>query len=76
VVGAGIAGLTLAGLLCRPGRPPVIIERSAAAGDGYAVGLYPLGRYVLHGLGSYSELRRDGGDAGSLLYFRAVRPFL
>ena len=56
VVGAGIAGLTLAGLLCRQGRPPVIVEQSASAGDGYAIGLYPLGSCVLHGLGGYSEL--------------------
>jgi CobB/CobQ-like glutamine amidotransferase domain len=36
VVGAGIAGLTLGGLLCRQERPPVIVERygpEAAAGD-------------------------------------------
>lgn len=56
VVGAGVAGLTLAGQLCRQGRPPVIIERSRPAGDGYAIGLYPLGSCVLHGLGSYGEL--------------------
>jgi FAD-dependent urate hydroxylase len=56
VVGAGVAGLTLAGRLCAQGRPPVIIERSRPAGDGYAIGLYPLGSCVLHGLGSYGEL--------------------
>jgi hypothetical protein len=46
VVGAGIAGLTLGGLLCRQERPPVIVERSASAADGYAIGLYPLGSCV------------------------------
>jgi len=56
VVGAGVAGLTLGGLLCRQERPPVIVERSASAGDGYAIGLYPLGSCVLHGLGAYREL--------------------
>jgi FAD-dependent urate hydroxylase len=56
VVGAGVAGLTLAAALCRQGRPPVIIERSAVAGDGYAIGLYPLGSCVLHGLGAYGGL--------------------
>ena len=56
VVGAGIAGLTLGGLLCRQGRPPVIVERSGSAGDGYAIGLYPLGSCVLHGLGAYGKL--------------------
>ena len=56
VVGAGIAGLTLGGLLCRQKRPPVIVERSASPADGYAIGLYPLGSCVLHGLGAYREL--------------------
>jgi len=56
VVGAGIAGLTLGGLLCRQERPPVIVERSASPADGYAIGLYPLGSCVLHGLGAYREL--------------------
>jgi 2-polyprenyl-6-methoxyphenol hydroxylase-like FAD-dependent oxidoreductase len=56
VVGAGIAGLTLGGLLCRQERPPVIVERSASPADGYAIGLYPLGSCVLHGLGAYGEL--------------------
>lgn len=56
VVGAGIAGLTLGGLLCRQGRPPVIVERSGSATDGYAIGLYPLGSCVLHGLGAYGKL--------------------
>jgi 2-polyprenyl-6-methoxyphenol hydroxylase-like FAD-dependent oxidoreductase len=33
VIGAGIAGLTLAGRLCRRGRPPVIVEASMTAGS-------------------------------------------
>ena len=57
VIGAGIAGLTLAGRLCQQGRPPVIVERSAAPEGGYAIGLYPLGSCVLHGLGTYERLR-------------------
>jgi 2-polyprenyl-6-methoxyphenol hydroxylase-like FAD-dependent oxidoreductase len=56
VIGAGIAGLTLAGRLCQQGRPPVIVERSVSAESGYAIGLYPLGSCVLHGLGTYDEL--------------------
>lgn len=56
VVGAGIAGLTLGGLMCRQERPPVIVERSLSAADGYAIGLYPLGSCVLHGLGAYGKL--------------------
>ena len=59
VIGAGIAGLTLAGRLCQQGRPPVIVERSASADSGYAIGLYPLGSCVLHGLGTYRELARQ-----------------
>ena len=39
MVGAGIAGLTLGGLLCRQERPPVIVERSASPADGYAIGV-------------------------------------
>ena len=56
VIGAGVAGLTLAARLCQQGRPPVIAERSASADIGYAIGLYPLGSCVLHGLGTYGEL--------------------
>jgi 2-polyprenyl-6-methoxyphenol hydroxylase-like FAD-dependent oxidoreductase len=58
VIGAGLAGLTLAGRLCQQGRPPVIVERSVSADGGYAIGLYPLGSCVLHGLGAYDELAR------------------
>lgn len=56
VIGAGIAGLTLAGRLCQQGRPPVTVERSASVEGGYAIGLYPLGSCVLHGLGTYEQL--------------------
>ena len=34
----------------------MIIERSASGGAGYAIGLYPLGSSVLHGLGAYEHL--------------------
>ncbi|MGP8059552.1 MAG: FAD-dependent monooxygenase [Acidimicrobiales bacterium] len=56
IIGAGMAGLTLSGYLCQQGRPPVIIERSTAAEGGYALGLYPLGSCVLHGLRTYETL--------------------
>ena len=59
VIGAGVAGLTLAARLCQQGRPPVIVERSASADSGYAIGLYPLGSCVLHGLGTYGQLARQ-----------------
>lgn len=58
VIGAGIAGLTLAGRLCQQGRTPVIVERSVSPDSGYAIGLYPLGPCVLHGIGAYEELER------------------
>jgi len=58
VIGAGIAGLTLAGRLCQQGRPPVIVERSVSPDSGYAIGLYPLGSCVLHGIGAYDDLER------------------
>ena len=53
IVGAGIAGLTLAGLLSRRPRTHItLIERASSFTDlkGYAIGLYPLGSRVLHGL--------------------------
>jgi 2-polyprenyl-6-methoxyphenol hydroxylase-like FAD-dependent oxidoreductase len=56
VIGAGIAGLTLAARLGQQGRPPLIVERSTEIESGYAIGLYPLGSCVLHGLGSYDRL--------------------
>jgi 2-polyprenyl-6-methoxyphenol hydroxylase-like FAD-dependent oxidoreductase len=34
----------------------VIVERSASVEGGYAIGLYPLGSCVLHGLGTYKQL--------------------
>ncbi len=57
VIGAGVAGLTLAGLLEQQGRAPTIVERSEQFERGYAIGLYPLGSCVLHGLGAYERLR-------------------
>ncbi len=56
IVGGGMAGLTLAARLCQQGRVPVIVERSRSVEGGYALGLYPVGSCVLHGLGSYQEL--------------------
>jgi FAD-dependent urate hydroxylase len=60
IIGAGVAGLTLAARLAQQGRPPVVIERSADPGAGYAIGPYPLGACVLHGLGRYRELLSRG----------------
>lgn len=56
IVGAGVAGLTLASKLLQQGRRPTVVERAPAFTDqGYAILLYPLGSCVLHGLGKYEE---------------------
>lgn len=64
IIGAGIAGLTLAGRLCQQGRPPVIVERAASSEAGYTIGLYPLGSCVLHGLGTYGQLAEQAVTVG------------
>jgi 2-polyprenyl-6-methoxyphenol hydroxylase-like FAD-dependent oxidoreductase len=56
IIGAGMAGLTLAARLCQQGRSPVIVERALSIEGGYALGLYPLESCVLHGLGTYQRL--------------------
>ena len=58
VIGAGVAGLTLAARLARAGAPPVIVERSLSVDAGYAIGLYPTGSALFHELGIYDDLRR------------------
>ncbi len=66
IIGAGVAGLTLAAKLLQQGRKPVVVERAAAFEDmGYALGIYPLGSSVLHGLGKYDELLERGEIASS-----------
>ena len=56
IVGAGVAGLTLAALLRQRGEHPAIIERAASQDDaGYNLALYPLGSRVLHGLGLFDR---------------------
>jgi len=51
-----MAGLTLAAKLGQQGRTPVVVERATTIEGGYALGLYPLGSCVLHGLGTYEQL--------------------
>ncbi|KAF1075866.1 NAD(P)/FAD-dependent oxidoreductase [Halodesulfovibrio sp. MK-HDV] len=59
IVGNGIAGSTLAALLYQHGETPVVVERgSKDDAGGYALGLYPLGARVLHGLGMYRRYRQ------------------
>lgn len=61
IIGAGVAGLTLAAKLLQQGRTPVVIEQAGAFEDkGYALGIYPLGSSVLHGLCKYDELLERG----------------
>ncbi|HKJ10928.1 MAG TPA: NAD(P)/FAD-dependent oxidoreductase [Ornithinimicrobium sp.] len=61
IVGAGVAGLTLAGKLLQQGRSVVLVEQAEAFDEaGYSLGIYPLGSGVLHGLGAYEELLERG----------------
>lgn len=56
IVGAGIAGMTLAALLARRGATAELIDRAPDfEHEGYMLGLYPLGNRVLHGLGLYDR---------------------
>jgi 2-polyprenyl-6-methoxyphenol hydroxylase-like FAD-dependent oxidoreductase len=52
IVGAGIGGLTLAGLLARQGQSPVVVDRRVDDADpGYGLALWPHGSRVFHALG-------------------------
>ncbi len=63
IVGAGIAGLTLCGLLEQRGFQPTLIERAPEFGDvGYVIVVWPSGSRILKGLGLY-ELLEDRGCA-------------
>ncbi|ETO93114.1 FAD-dependent oxidoreductase [Legionella oakridgensis] len=56
IVGAGIAGLSLAALLKQRGLEPTVIEKSASFGAvGYMLGLYPTGANVLRALNCYDQ---------------------
>jgi FAD-dependent urate hydroxylase len=60
IVGAGIAGLSLAAMLCLHGIESLLIEKATPEGDaGYVIGLWPLGTRVLHGLNLYEEFGRE-----------------
>lgn len=64
IVGAGIAGLALAALLARAGRPATVLEREAAPDPGGAgIQLSPNATKVLGGMDVLAEIRE-----------RAVRP--
>jgi len=52
IVGAGVAGLTLAGLLKQRGFQPEIVEKQRnISAPGHMMGIYPLGSRILYGLG-------------------------
>ncbi len=56
IIGAGIAGTTLAGLLGKRGVHVDIVERAPSFDHaGYMLGLYSLGSRVLHGLGLFER---------------------
>ena len=56
IVGAGIGGLTLAGLLTRQGHSPVVIDRRPDDADlGYGLALWPHGSRVFHALGVHDD---------------------
>lgn len=56
IVGAGIAGLTLANFLARRGELPVVVDRRLAGADlGYGLTLWPHGSRVFHGLGMHQD---------------------
>ncbi len=66
IVGAGIAGMTLAALLDRRGVRPTLVERAPSfAHAGYMLGLYSLGSRVLHGLGLYEKFTEISVEAKS-----------
>lgn len=60
IVGAGVAGLTLAARLAQQCRDLVVIERTEYTEQGYAIGLYPLGSCVLHGIHAYDKFVAAG----------------
>jgi 2-polyprenyl-6-methoxyphenol hydroxylase-like FAD-dependent oxidoreductase len=65
VVGAGIAGLTLAALLRRQGHEPVIVERRSEEADlGYGLALWPHGSRVFHGLGVHDAFVAESEPMG------------
>ena len=58
IAGAGIAGLTLAALLCQRGRNVEIVDKAASFSDNnHPLVLTPLGSRVLHGFGILRRFR-------------------
>lgn len=61
IIGAGVAGLTLMGLLRQRGFNPTLVERAPAFGDvGYVIVIWPSGSSILKGMGIYERLMGEG----------------
>lgn len=61
IVGAGVAGLTLAALLEQRGFTPVVVEKSLEGRDvGHTIGLWPAGNRILKGLRLFSRFSELG----------------
>lgn len=61
IVGAGVAGVTLAGLLEQRGFAPVVVDKAPSDGEeGYVLRLWPAGSRVLKGLGLYPAFWHAG----------------
>lgn len=60
IVGAGVAGLTVAGLLLRQDHELCLVDRQPEGVDlGYALSLWPQGSRVLHAVGSYDRFKAE-----------------
>ncbi len=61
IIGAGVAGLTLGGLLQQRGFSPTIVDRAPKFGNvGYVIVVWPSGSRILKGLGLYNGLKESG----------------
>ncbi|MCA9756276.1 MAG: FAD-dependent monooxygenase [Candidatus Eisenbacteria bacterium] len=84
IVGAGVAGMTLAALLRRQGLDPTMVEKAPNLDHaGYMLGLWPLGYRVLHGLSLYDRFAAESipgnhyevrSDDGSLVHNWSMEP--
>src|SRR5690242_13464490 len=66
IVGAGIAGLTLAAYLRKQGIEPTIVEKAMTLKPfGYAIGIFPRGVRILKEVGAYKFLKNRSSKIGS-----------
>ena len=70
IVGAGVAGLTLAALLEQRGFTPVVVEKSRELPDRcHTIGLYPAGSRILKGLKLFSRFSDLGVECSRYIVF-------